>query len=42
MLNSALMEVKAGEIMEEEMGDTRVKADTMNVAAHLRFIDPGT
>jgi hypothetical protein len=26
--------------MDEEIGETSVKAETMNVAAHLRFIDP--
>lgn len=39
MLNSALIDVKAGAIMLEEIGETRVKEDTMNVAAHFRFID---
>ena len=36
---SRLIEASAGEIMDEEMGDTRVKHDTMSVAAHLRLID---
>lgn len=39
MLKSLLIEASAGEIMDEEMGDTRVKHDTMSVAAHLRLID---
>jgi hypothetical protein len=26
--------------MEEDIGDTRVKHDTINVAAHFRFMDP--
>jgi hypothetical protein len=30
--------VRAGEIMDDEIGDTRVNAETMNVAAHLRFM----
>jgi len=29
----------AGEIMDEETGETNVKAETMNVAAHFRFMD---
>jgi hypothetical protein len=33
------MDVSAGEIMDDEMGDTSVKHDTMSVAAHFRFID---
>jgi hypothetical protein len=41
MPNSALMLVRAGEIIEDEIGETSVNAETMNVAAHLRFIDPG-
>jgi len=39
MLKSFLMEPKAGAIIDEEIGDTSVKADTMNVAAHFRFMD---
>lgn len=39
MLNSALIDVRAGDIMDEDTGDSRVKDDTMNVAAHFRFID---
>jgi len=40
--NSALMDVRAGAIIEEDIGETRVKHDTMSVAAHLRFVDPAT
>ena len=39
MLKSLLMEANAGEIIDDEMGDTRVKQDTMSVAAHLRLKD---
>jgi hypothetical protein len=39
MLKSLLIEASAGEIMDEEMGETRVKQDTMRVAAHLRLRD---
>lgn len=39
MLKSLLIEASAGEIMDEEMGETRVKQDTMSVAAHLRLMD---
>jgi len=39
MLNSLLIDERAGDIMEEDIGETSVKADTINVAAHLRFID---
>lgn len=42
MPNSVLMEFKAGDIIEDEMGETSVKHDTMRVAAHLRFNDPNT
>jgi hypothetical protein len=38
--NSALMEVRAGAIIEDDIGETSVKHDTISVAAHLRFIDP--
>lgn len=38
--NSALIEVRAGAIIEEDIGETSVKHDTIRVAAHLRFIDP--
>jgi hypothetical protein len=34
------MLLKAGEIMDEDMGETRVNADTIKVAAHFRFMDP--
>jgi hypothetical protein len=40
MPNSADIEVKAGAIMDDDIGDTSVKQDTINVAAHLRLIDP--
>jgi hypothetical protein len=33
------MEYNAGAIMDEDMGETKVNAETMNVAAHLRFMD---
>ena len=39
ILKSLLIEERAGEIMEEEIGETSVKHDTMSVAAHLRFMD---
>ena len=39
MLKSLLIDASAGEIMDEEMGETRVKHDTISVAAHLRLID---
>ena len=39
ILNSALIDVRAGAIMEDEIGETSVKEDTMKVAAHFRFID---
>lgn len=39
MLKSLLIEARAGEIMDDEMGETSVKHDTMRVAAHLRLID---
>lgn len=39
ILKSLLIEANAGEIMDEEMGETRVKQDTMRVAAHLRLRD---
>mgnify|MGYP003624091344 CR=1 FL=1 len=34
------MEARAGAIMDDEMGETSVKQETMSVAAHFRFIDP--
>lgn len=40
MEKSEEMLERAGEIMDEEMGDTRVKHETISVAAHLRFVDP--
>lgn len=39
MLNSALIDVRAGAIIDDEIGETSVKEDTMKVAAHFRFID---
>jgi len=39
ILKSLLMDASAGEIIDEEMGDTRVKQDTIRVAAHLRRRD---
>lgn len=38
MLNSSLIDDSAGEIMDEEMGETSVKQDTIRVAAHLRLM----
>lgn len=37
--NSALIDGRAGEIIEDEIGERSVKEETMNVAAHLRLID---
>ena len=39
ILKSLLIEDKAGEIMDEEIGETSVKHDTMSVAAHFRLMD---
>jgi len=39
MLNSALIDVRAGDIIDEDTGDSKVNDETMNVAAHFRFID---
>ena len=38
--NSALMLLRAGEIMDEDIGEMRVKEETIIVAAHFRFMDP--
>ena len=32
------MDPSAGDIIDEEMGDTRVKQETISVAAHLRLM----
>jgi hypothetical protein len=34
------MLLRAGDIIDEDIGETRVKEETMNVAAHFRFMDP--
>jgi hypothetical protein len=37
---SELMLLRAGDIMDDDIGETRVKQETIKVAAHFRFIDP--
>jgi hypothetical protein len=33
------MLLRAGDIMDDDIGETRVKQETIKVAAHFRFID---